>query len=422
MKKLIALLLALVLALGMLAGCSKQESKPEETKGTETTDGSGEGQNTTQTVDLKVGVILVGDENESYTMSHIEGIQKAAEALNIPGENIIWKYSIPEDEACTDAAYDLIDSGCTLLISNSYGHGSYMEQVARDNPSITCIAMTGDTAAISGLPNFKNAFTYCFEARYVSGVVAGMKLKQMMDEGIVTDPHIGFVGAHPYAEVNSGYTAFFLGVQSIVPEAYMDVVFTGSWFDITAESVAADALIARGCCIISGHADSIGAPSACEAALNAGTPVYNVGYNLDMRAVAPHAALTSAQNNWVVYYTYALGQALKGEEIATDWAAGYAEGAVQISELGESCAPGTAEKVEEVIGAIKDGTLHVFSTDKFTVNGEHLTSCIVDLTGDFDTDDAGDKEAIWDGYFHESELRAAPSFCLDIDGITKLSN
>lgn len=403
MKKIIALLLAVVMVSVLFAGCASS------------------GNGNTADSDLKIGVILVGDENEGYTFAHIEGIQKAAAALEFPTENIIWKYTIHENEECLDAINDLIDSGCTLIFSNSYGHQTYMQQAAGENPDVTFVAMTGDTAAVSGLSNLKNAFTKVYESRFVSGVVAGMKLKELMDAGTVSDPYIGYVGAYPYAEVVSGYTAFLLGIQSIVPEAHMDVTFTNSWFDITAEGAAAEALMARGCVIIGQHADSTGAPAACQAAWENGKVVYSVGYNIDMLAVAPDAALTSATNVWEVYYTYAIGQAMKGEEIATDWAAGYSDGAVAITALGESCADGTAEKVAEIEAAIKDGSLHVFDTSKFTVGGQTVESCVVDLTGDFDTDDEGDKEAIWDGYFHESELRAAPSFSLDIDGITKLN-
>ena len=294
-----------------------------------------------------------------------------------------------------------------------------MQQAASENPDVTFVSMTGDQAALSGLANFKNAFPHTFEARYVSGVVAGMKLKELMDAGTVTDPYVGYVGAYPYAEVVSGYTAFFLGVQSIVPTAHMDVIYTNSWYDPTAEAEAANALISKGCCIISQHADSTGAPSAVQTALDAGTPVYCVGYNIDMLSVAPTAALTSAQNNWSVYYTYAFKAAVAGEDIMTDWSEGYATGANQISALGESCAAGTAEAVAAVEAAIKDGTLNIFDTAKFTVGGAPVTSYLaIDTDGDW-VGDSG--EAIENGIFYESKLRSAPYFGLRIDGITELS-
>ncbi|MEA4940819.1 MAG: BMP family ABC transporter substrate-binding protein [Christensenella sp.] len=368
---------------------------------------------------VKIGVILVHDENTGYDAAHIEGIKAGAAAAGIADDQIIWKYNISEDEKCYDTAIDLVEQGCNYIFSDSYGHQSHMQQAASENPEVTFVSMTGDQAALSKLPNFKNAFPHTFEARYVSGVVAGMKLKELMDAGTVKDPYCGYVGAYPYAEVVSGYTAFFLGVQSIVPDAHMDVIYTNSWYDPTAEAEAANALIAKGACIISQHADSTGAPSAVQTALDAGTPVYCVGYNIDMLSVAPTAALTSAQNNWAVYYTYAFKAAMAGEDIMTDWSEGFATGANQISALGASCAAGTADAVAAVEAAIKDGTLNIFDTAKFTVGGAPVTSYLaIDTDGDW-VGDSG--EAIENGIFYESKLRSAPYFGLRIDGITELS-
>jgi basic membrane protein A and related proteins len=376
---------------------------------------------------VKIGIILVHDENTGYDYAHIQGIKAAAAALGIADDQIIWKYNISEDENCYDTATDLVDQGCNYVISDSYGHQSYMQQAASENPDAVFISMTGDTAALSGLSNFKNAFNDTYQSRYVSGVVAGMKLAQLVADGAVADTNmtadgnikLGYVGAFPYAEVVSGYTGFYLGVKSIVPNVVMDVTYTNSWYDPTAEAEAANALVSSGCIILSQHADSTGAPAACEALLQGGTTVYCVGYNVDMLSVAPKAALTSAQNNWSVYYTYAFSCMLSGETIATDWAQGYNDGAVMISALGESCAPGTAEKVAEVEAALKDGTLNVFDTASFTVGGASVTSYLaIDTDGDW----AGDTgEAIVNGIFEESVLRSAPYFGLRIDGITELN-
>lgn len=407
MKKFLALFLCAVMLFSFTA-CSNEE----------------------QSDDLKIGVILIGDENEGYTYAHINGIKTAIKDLGIADSQVIWKYTIPEDEKCAEAADDLIEQGCKAIFSNSYGHQTYMQQAASENPDVTFVAATGDTAAVSGLKNFKNAFTAVYESRYVSGVVAGMKLAELIEDGKIADENkdengnvkIGYVGAYPYAEVVSGYTAYYLGVKSIVENVVMEVQYTNSWFNITAEGEAANALMANGCVIICQHADSTGAPSAVEAQLAAGKNVYSVGYNVDMLSVAPNAALTSATNVWAKYYTYAIGQLQKGEEIATDWAKGYADDAVAITKLGDSCAEGTQEKVDAVIAQLKDGSLKVFDIDKFTVGGEKVESCVVDMNGDFDNVDEADKEAIWDGYFHESELRSAPSFSLRIDGIIELNN
>ncbi len=409
MKKVLSLVLALMMLIGccaVFAGCGNSGDES-----------------------FKIGVILIGDENEGYTYSHIKGIREAAATLGVKDDQIIWKYTVGEDEKCYDAAVDLVEMGCTVIFSNSYGHQSHMQKAASEYPEIQFVAVTGDTASNSGLDNFSNAFTFVYESRYVSGVVAGLKIKELVEAGKLGASNydadgnvkIGYVGAYPYAEVVSGYTAFYLGVKSVYDKVSMEVQYTNSWFDIKAEGTAAEALASRGAVIICQHADSTGAPAACEALNKNGQVIYSVGYNVDMLAVAPTAALTSATNNWSVYYTYAIKAAMDGEKIATNWAEGYKTGTVAITPLGDSCAPGTAEKVAEVEAALKAGTLHVFDTSKFTVKGQQITSCVVDMDGNFANTDPADKEAVWDGYFHESELRSAPSFSLIIDGITPLN-
>ena len=422
MKKALALILALALALALTAcggGAAKTSPSASPAASAAAT--------TSVASTVKIGVILVGDENVGYDSAHIAGIKAAAKTAGIPDSNIIWKYNVSEDEKCADAASDLVSQGCTYIFSDSYGHQSYMQQAATDNPKVTFISMTGDTAALSKLPNFKNAFNATYQSRYVSGVVAGMKLKELVDAGKIPatgkdasgNIKIGYVGAYPYAEVVSGYTGFYLGVKSIVSNVVMSVSYTNSWYDPTAEGESANALISAGCVIISQHADSTGAPSACEAALKSGKTVYCVGYNIDMLSVAPTSALTSAQNNWSVYYTYAFNAIVKGETIKTDWAEGYNEGAVQISKLGASCAAGTDAKVKEVEAALKDGSLQVFDCSKFTVEGKAVTTYLaIDTNGDFKGDEG---EAIKDGVFYESTLRSAPYFGLRIDGITELN-
>ena len=407
MKKLIALMLAAVL---MLAACVALAD------------------------DLKVGVILVGDETEGYTLAHMNGIKAAAEALGLTDNQIVWKYKVPEDQSCYDSAMDLVGQGCNLIISNSYGHQTYMALAAEEVPDVTFVAMTGDFAAISGLDNLKNAFTKVFESRYVSGVVAGMKVAELLESGELApekqpnsfdadgNVKIGYVGAFNYAEVVSGYTAFFLGIRSVVPNVAMEVMYTNSWFDIDKEAAAAEALVAKGCVIIGQHADSTGAPAAVQKLLDAGTLCYSVGYNIDMLPTAPTAALTSPTNEWSVFYTELFTAKQNGEEIAADWAKGYEVGAVAITDLGPSCAAGTAEKVAEVEQAIHDGSLKVFDTATFTVGGEAVTSAPCDMSFmDWSTMTAiyeGETvEAIVDGAFEESAFRSAPYFQLRIDGI-----
>lgn len=411
MKKIFALLLVLCLAAALFVGCAPAE----------------------QSAKLKIGVILIGDENEGYTYAHIKGIQDAIKTLGEDKVDVIWKYTVEEKEVCYDTAIDLVEQGCTYIFSNSYGHQTYIRQAAQENPEVNFVSVTGDMAKTSGLNNLSNAFNATYESRYVSGVVAGMKIKELVDAGKLTDKNydengnvkVGYVGAFPFAEVVSGYTAFYLGIKSVYEKVVMNVSYTESWFSITAEGAAAEAFIADGCVIVSQHADSTGAPAAVQAKNKEGTVVYCVGYNIDMLSVAPDAALTSATNDWSVYYTYAIGQALKGEKIATNWAKGYADGAVGITALGTSCAAGTAEKVADVEAALKNGTLKVFDTDTFTAqagagvtvdaNGK-VTEYLADLDGDY----TGETNVVKNGYIDESnadEFRSAPYFALRIDGI-----
>ena len=421
MKKFVVMLLALSLIF-VFAACSKPETStsPSGSVETATVTESASMEPSTE-APVKIGVILVHDENTGYDSAHIDGIKTATAAVGFSDDQIVWKYNVPEDETCYDMATDLVEQGCSYIFSDSYGHQSYMQQAADENPEVTFISMTGDQAAVSGLANFKNAFNDTYQSRYVSGVVAGMKLAELVADDKVEAKNmdgdnikLGYIGAFPYAEVVSGYTAFYLGVKSIVPNVVMSVQYTNSWYDPTAEAEAANALVSSGCIIISQHADSTGAPAACQALLDGGTTVYCVGYNIDMLAVAPTAALTSAQNDWSVYYTYAFNCIKNGEEIKTDWAEGYNEGAVMISALGESGAEGTAEKVAEVEAAIKDGSFNVFDCSTFTVGGATLTS----YTDSYGMNGA---ECIQDGVFTESTLRSAPYFDLRIDGITELN-
>jgi len=420
MKKYLALFLALVMTLALVACGGGKTSESTEPAQTAETDQGGEPAPAPEANKLKVGVVLVGDENEGYTFAHIDGIRKAAAAVGLSDSDIVWFYNIPESEECYDKCIECVEKGCTLVITNSYGHQTYCQQAAEENPDVEFVAMTGDTALKSGLPNFHNAFNMTFESRYVSGIVAGMKLKEMMDAGEVTDPHIGYVGAYPYAEVVSGYTGFFLGIKSIVPEAHMDVQYTNSWFNIQDEGKAAEALMALGCVIIGQHADSTGAPKAVQTAKDNGKPVYSVGYNIDMLAAAPTAALTSSTNDWSVFYTEAFQTLLDGGTLPTDWSKGYEAGAVAITPLGPEVAEGTAEAVKAAEDAIKAGTLHVFDAKTFTVDGAEVTSALTfDSDGDWTNDT---NEGIVDGYYHESEYISAPSFSLRIDGITELNN
>ena len=256
-----------------------------------------------------------------------------------------------------------------------------------------------------------NYFTSVYESRYVSGVVAGLKLAELY--GKDTDAKIGYVGAYSYAEVKSGFTAFYLGVRSVCPNVTMEVKYTGSWADQALEKETAEALIADGCVLISQHADTTGAAAACEA-----NEIYDVGYNVSMLDAAPNYALTSASIKWAPYYTYAVESIINGETIDTDWCQGYADGAVWITDLGSAVAEGTEEAVEAAWASILDGSLHVFDTSTWTVDGETITTTATDELADTYH---GVEYINEDGYFMESELASAPAFAFVIDGITELN-
>ncbi|MDD3253987.1 MAG: BMP family ABC transporter substrate-binding protein [Lachnospiraceae bacterium] len=422
MRKLVSVVLAAAMAVS-LSACGS--SKPAETTAAGAAETAAEttaagaadaAAETTAAVagsgiakeDLKVGFIYIGDENEGYTAAHYAGAMEMKEALGLADDQLIIKWNIPEDETCYDAAVDLADQGCNIIFSNSFGHEPYVMQAAAEFPEVQFCHATGYQAATSGLANMHNYFTSVYESRYVSGVVAGMKLNEMIADGKLTEDtaKIGYVGAFPYAEVISGYTSFFLGVRSVCPSATMEVTYTNSWASFDLEKEAAEALVADGCVLISQHADTTGAPTACEAA---GVPV--VGYNISMIATAPTQALTSASINWGPYVTYATQSVLDGTAIDVDWCKGYAEGADKITELNAAAvAEGTAEKVKEVEDALIAETLHVFDTSTWTVDGQKM-----------DTYEKNGLEYISDGYFHESEFASAPAFDLVIDGITDLT-
>ena len=423
-KRILSLVLAASMATMMLAGCGGSgaaeapaaDETTEETAeeaGEEAAEEAGEASGLTAET-VKVGVIYVGDENEGYTESHMKGIAAMKAELGLSDDQVIEKTNIGEDEACHDAAADLAEQGCNIIFANSFGHETYMMQAASEYPDVQFCHATGYQAASSGLPNMHNYFTSIYEARYVSGVVAGMKLAEMVAAGDVTEDtaKIGYVGAYPYAEVVSGFTSFFLGVRSICPYATMEVKYTNSWADMSMEAQVAKELIADNCVLISQHADTTGAPSACE---ELGVPC--VGYNVSMIEVAPNTALTSPTNNWAPYYVYAVQSVIDGTPMDADWCKGLADGSVEITELNENTiAEGTAEKVAEVEAAIKDGSLHVFDTSTFTVEGASLEDKIAE-GGDY----AAYADYVSDGYFHESEATSAPAFAIIIDGITAVA-
>ena len=362
---------------------------------------------------MKVGFIFLHDENSTYDKNFITAAEEACKEL---GVEIIKKTGISETAACFDAAADLAEQGCSVVFADSFGHESFMIQAAEKYPDVQFCHATGTQAHTKNLKNFHNAFASIYEGRYLAGIAAGMKLNAMIKEGKfeAKDAKIGYVGAYPYAEVKSGYTAFFLGVRSVCKEATMEVQFTGSWYDEAKEKEAATLLIGRGCKLISQHADSMGAPTACE---TAGVP--DVSYNGSTEAACPNTYLISSRIDWAPYYEYAITAAMNGEAIDADWTGTLATGSVVLTDLNENvAAEGTAEAIADATAKLESGELHVFDCSTFTVDGQPVTSYMADV--DTDPDYTPDTEVVQDGYLAESTARSAPYFQLMIDGIDLL--
>ena len=367
--------------------------------------------------DFKIGFICVHDETSTYDLNFIRAAEEIQELLGLKDDQLIFKVNIPETNEAYVAAKELVDQGCDIVFADSFNFEDFIIQAAKEFPDVEFCHATGTKAHTEDLPNFHNAFASIYEGRYFAGVAAGLKLNEMIENGEFTaeEAKIGYVGAYTYAEIISGYTSFYLGAKSVCPSVTMEVQFTGSWYDVTEEKNAAEALIARGCKLISQHADSMGAPGACE---YAGVP--NVAYNGSTYAACPESFLVSSAINWAPYYNYIIGQYCKGEEIADDWCGGIADGSVVLSGINQDvAAAGTVEKINKAVTDFVAGEYEIFDTDNFTVGGEKLESYMADV----DTDAAytADTEVIADGYFHESEYRSAPYFDLRIDGITLLN-
>ena len=359
---------------------------------------------------VKAGLITLHDENSTYDKNFITGFTAACDKLGI---EYLIKTGVGENNEAYEAACELADEGCNFVFADSFGHEDYIIQAALEFPEVQFCHATGTKAHIEGIPNYHNAFASIYEGRYLTGVALGMKLAEMVANG--AEPIVGYVGAYSYAEVISGYTAFYLGVRSVVPEAKMIVSFTGSWYDETAEKEAAITLMNSGCVAISAHADSMGMPTACE---QRGVPF--VGYNGSFKEACPNTYITSTRINWEPYFEFVINAIRNNEPIPADWTGTIATGSVQMCEVNDAAAAGgTADKLAEVITAFESGKLKVFDTTTFTFEGETLDSYMADV--DTDSSYTPDTEAVKDGYFHESEYRSAPYFDLSIDGISLLN-
>jgi basic membrane protein A len=405
MKKFLAMLLALVMALSLVACGEKKDD----------TQGNGDGD--ASAAKVKVGFITLHDENSTYDKNFIDAAKEACANLGlVENEDYFIKTNVGETEQCAEVAADLVDAGCNIIFADSFGHEPYMIEVAKANPEVQFCHSTGTRAHTEGLANYHNAFASIYEGRYLAGIAAGLKLNAMIDAGDIKaeEAKMGYVGAFTYAEVVSGYTSFYLGAKSVCPTVTMDVTFTGSWYDETLEKEGAEKLIQGGCKLISQHADSLGAPTACE---NAGVP--NVSYNGSTQAACPNTYIISSRINWAPYYEYAIKAVMDGTAIDVDWTGTLATNSVVLTDLNTTvAAEGTAEAIAAATEKLEKGEIHVFDCSTFTVKGETLTSYQADVNAD--SDNTPDTEVVHDGYFAESEKRSAPYFDLEIDGINRL--
>lgn len=403
-KKLLSITLAALMVLSFAAvftGCGSNN-------GSSSSSGESSGKSAES---LKFGFIYLHDENSTYDNNFLTAAKEACEKM---GVEMINKTNIDESDACKEAALDLVDQGCDIIFADSFGHEDFMIEAAKANPDVQFLHATGTKAHTEKLDNFHNAFASIYEGRYLAGVAAGMKINEMIEAGKFTkdEAKMGYVGAHPYAEVKSGYTSFYLGAKSVCPTVTMEVKFTGSWYDETLEKEAANKLISDGCVLISQHADSMGAPTACESA-----KVPNVSYNGSTVKACPNTFIVSSKINWAPYFEYAIKCVQEGKAIDTDWTGTVATGSVELTEVNEkAAAKGTQEAIDAAKADLESGKVKVFDTANFTVKGETLKSYMADV--DSDAEFKGDTEVIKDGVFEESKYRSAPYFDLDIDGIS----
>lgn len=420
MKKILALLLALTTVLACLASCGGDASTEKKGMSDDVIARAEIEGSVTIPDDFKIGMICLHDENSTYDNNFISALKSAQAGLGLSDDQVVIVTGIGEDSTCYDTAVDLAkNKGCKVIFADSFGHESFIKQAAAEFPEVQFCHATGTSSKISDLDNFHNAFASIYEGRFVAGVAAGLKLNEMIKDGKITaeEAVIGYVGAFTYAEVISGMTSFFLGARSVCESATMKVRYTGSWYDQAKEQEAATALIENDkCVLISQHADSLGAPTACELK---GVP--NVSYNGSTYSAGENTFIVSSAINWAPYFQYIIETVVKGEKIDTDWCGNIATNSVVISGVNlDVAAEGTLDTLNSTIKELKAGTLHVFDTSKFTVEGKNLTEYLADVDGDF----TGETNVIHDGYFDESnakDFRSAPYFDIIIDGVTNLN-
>jgi basic membrane protein A len=341
-------------------------------------------------------------------------------SLGLPADSVVFKYHVDENgTACKDTAIELANSGCDIIFGTSNFYEKSLHEVAMEYPEVNFFHACGKEVKNAEESNTYNYFVSVYEARYVSGVVAGLKIKEIMenDHNMPARVKLGYVADFPTAEVKSGYTAFYLGAKSVLENVNltMDVAYTNVALDEAKEREAALNLANDGCIVLSHHtATSV----VAEVAQQKG--IYFVGYKRSMITEAPDAALTSVQINWGPYYTYAVESYINGTPISKNWSKGFSAGTVSLTEINDAvAAQGTNEVVEAVIASIISGELKIFDTSTWTVKGKNITTTVGDSLY-IDAQSGENPEYIIDGAFAESTITSAPTFAYVIDGITEL--
>ncbi|MBP5357040.1 MAG: BMP family ABC transporter substrate-binding protein [Clostridia bacterium] len=367
-----------------------------------------------------VGLICLHGESSTYDKNFIDAFEAACKAKGLSKSQYRIVVDVPESNKCYEEAANLADMGCKAIFADSFGHEQHMIKAANEFKDVHFFHATGTQAKVKKLNNYHNAFASIYEGRYLAGYAAGLTLNTMKNKAVNNVFKVGYVGAWTYAEVMSGYTSWFLGLKAALDNGYsatMEVQFTGSWYDEQGEKTAAENLITRGAVLVSQHADSMGAPTACD---NKGVP--NVSYN---GSTGKNTLVAYSKINWEPYFKKMIDNALNGTEVPTDYCGSFTDDSVQY-EIGPKAPSGAAATLERIENELKAGTRKVFDTSKFTVNGNRVTSYEADINGDYEPDTGINviKTANGVSYFDESnasEFRSAPYFDLEIDGITLLN-
>lgn len=331
LKKALALTLALTFA---LTGCAQSggttEGKPSnEVVATENNEKN-----------VKAGFIFMGPVADGgWSQSHNEGRLAAEAALGI---ETLYKESVPETQEVEKVARDMIDQGCNVIFAASFGYMDYIEKLAKEFPEVTFFHCSGYKTA----ENMSNYFGKIEDARYLSGLVAGLQTKTNQ---------IGYVAAMPLPEVVRGINAFALGVKAVNPEATVKVSWTNAWYDPAKEKEAGSALIDGGCDVLAQHQNAAGAQQAAEE-----KGVWSIGYHADMSAVAPNANLTSAVWNWGPYYIEAIQSVMDGTYTAESYWEGIEAGVVDVSPLTANASEEAKEVVDAAKAQMLEGTLKAF--------------------------------------------------------------